>query len=52
MDWILISKFYVDSKKVSGKFLHRHYPVKFIYSEKATNKKKLWGVGWRVNGDF
>ena len=24
---ILISKFYVDSKNVSEKFLHRHYPV-------------------------
>jgi hypothetical protein len=24
---IFISKFYVDSKKVSEKFLHRHYPV-------------------------
>ena len=23
--WILISKFYVDSKKVSKKFLHCHY---------------------------
>ena len=25
--WILILKFYVDSKNVSKKFLHRHYPV-------------------------
>ena len=42
----LMSKFCVDSKKVSEKFLHRHYPVLKNHPLPLQRMRKIW---WRRN---